>query len=1167
MRNINAAPFSIPIVEILNELHFPGPSSIQSIMWPAVFRGRNVVSIAPAHSGKTFGYLLPLLSSLSLSSFYERLPTVGGPITLILCLNWKRVQSVHDQCRILLEKCNLIKVLVMYGGGCETLQKLSLVNGCDILIATPPCLLRLLKDKECKITSLQRCCHLIIEDGDVILETFCEEIIEIVKQYALDNKSKAHANILNQMIICSEHWNKAITSFVQCCMHEPLIFITSFYEGAIYARVPTYCHVCLKSEVFTLIPQILDGCSGKKIVICTNNVESAQNIAQLVKSLAIYTLIIHSSLFHYEKDSVMREWKNTRGQYTTVVIVITDDVLLDVDISDANCIIQCNLDEISYSQFGRRYSCMLDHFLTLKDNDKASPCICHVLVTEDCEAQANKLVNFLNHLQINNNGNLSKESEIPKKLLKMANERKRKLDESQIEFCYYLKAFGHCYQENCKSRHKISQDLDQIMDLPRNGRIKVLITNVIDAIHYYGRIIESTDPDGNSKFSHSYLTLSLKLTEYYSIKENCISEKNIKVGNIYTIEKQGCTYHRVRILDIVKLNKMGEPKSAKIHFIDEGWHETIDAYKLLKIPSDLAAYPAQIVEIYICNVQPIDKCYDWTTQANTFVHNLIIEKEMVGKLVLCLGYTIWLDPFVHCVKLENNLYLNETKITTALIKDNFAIPNPDHIKKLYSLCDGVIPLSNIIPENETKEKDAKISQVISHAFLNMDQIYNVYVYAINNPNSFFIQRVDFINQINNISSECETMIKENKLKKLETFQKGLYCIAPFVDYKWYRSCIIDEEICSSEEINVFFVDFGDTNIVKKSDVYIIPSKYLLLPFQAIHCSLAGVIPVQNNWIKEAGDTFHELTLEGENKKLFSAKALKQEPSSITKGNYYLIELWCADFNLSEKLIKCGFATATNNASFSNVKVNTKELTDDVSEDFKSELNSSFAFCKLLISHIGESDENIQKNEISVSENLMDTTNEQFNPNKDLKKQDQLIQSDSVAKSSDIPKLLNDKLPSETCVYVKYSIPQVTWWQNKQEIIITVHLFGVNDYYINFKENYISFSAIVNEKHYKFEEQLFSLIDTNESKSVVHGQTVEIRLQKSKVGLKWPRLIAEQQKKTYIKMDYNHLDDSSSEDELPRETVIYNPEDILNVEDSDRSEESENSEEYDDDYLN
>lgn len=53
------------MLQILKAIKFFGPSCIQSVAWPAVERGRDIIIVAPPHSGKTVSYVLPLVSRFS----------------------------------------------------------------------------------------------------------------------------------------------------------------------------------------------------------------------------------------------------------------------------------------------------------------------------------------------------------------------------------------------------------------------------------------------------------------------------------------------------------------------------------------------------------------------------------------------------------------------------------------------------------------------------------------------------------------------------------------------------------------------------------------------------------------------------------------------------------------------------------------------------------------------------------------------------------------------------------------------------------------------------------------------------------------------------------------------------------------------------------------------
>ena len=65
-----------------------------------------------------------------------------------------------------------------------------------------------------------------------------------------------------------------------------------------------------------------------------------------------------------------------------------------------------------------------------------------------------------------------------------------------------------------------------------------------------------------------------------------------------------------------------------------------------------------------------------------------------------------------------------------------------------------------------------------------------------------------------------------------------------VDSSWYRAkienVIVDDYDDSKVEVDIFFVDFGDTEKKRVSEVYELPNEFLKLKFQAIACCLLDI---------------------------------------------------------------------------------------------------------------------------------------------------------------------------------------------------------------------------------------------------------------------------------------------------------------------------------------
>lgn len=95
-----------------------------------------------------------------------------------------------------------------------------------------------------------------------------------------------------------------------------------------------------------------------------------------------------------------------------------------------------------------------------------------------------------------------------------------------------------------------------------------------------------------------------------------------------------------------------------------------------------------------------------------------------------------------------------------------------------------------------------------------------------------------------IIEELEKRILEESEKMMQASRRAVVrkmCLAKYLDGKWYRG--LAHPVQSPLHLNVFFVDYGNTNISEKTHVMFIPrdsTDLLYTPMQAVRCSLASV---------------------------------------------------------------------------------------------------------------------------------------------------------------------------------------------------------------------------------------------------------------------------------------------------------------------------------------
>ncbi len=147
-----------PLRNALSDLGFTEPTPIQFKAFSVIMSGRDVVGVAQTGTGKTFAYLLPILRQLSFSKQKE-------PRVLILVPTRELVVQMVGEIRKLTVYMNL-RVEGVYGGTNINTQKQLVVNGLDVLVATPGRLIDLALTNVLKLSSVRQ---LVVDEVDEML--------------------------------------------------------------------------------------------------------------------------------------------------------------------------------------------------------------------------------------------------------------------------------------------------------------------------------------------------------------------------------------------------------------------------------------------------------------------------------------------------------------------------------------------------------------------------------------------------------------------------------------------------------------------------------------------------------------------------------------------------------------------------------------------------------------------------------------------------------------------------------------------------------------------------------------------------------------------------------------------------------------------------------------
>src|SRR5271168_1470533 len=180
----------------------PSPIQLQAI--PAVLAGRDVLAGAQTGTGKTAGFILPILQRLS-----DRVAGGRAPRVLVLTPTRELAAQVAESARDY-GKYLQIRITQVFGGVNINPQISALRGGCDILVATPGRLLDLAQQRAADLSKVET---LVLDEADRMLDMgFINDIRKIIK--LLPQK--------RQNLLFSATYSDDIRGLAERLLHDPL---------------------------------------------------------------------------------------------------------------------------------------------------------------------------------------------------------------------------------------------------------------------------------------------------------------------------------------------------------------------------------------------------------------------------------------------------------------------------------------------------------------------------------------------------------------------------------------------------------------------------------------------------------------------------------------------------------------------------------------------------------------------------------------------------------------------------------------------------------------------------------------------------------------------------------------------------------------------------------
>ncbi|MET4082179.1 ATP-dependent RNA helicase RhlE [Pedobacter sp. UYP30] len=310
------------LLNTLADQNFTEPSPIQAQCIPAILNKHDVLCIAKTGSGKTAGYVLPILMNL------QQTLAVKNRHAHVLVLVPTRELAEQVAAVFKTFSKNLlqsVKTVAIYGGVSINPQMMAL-QGVHVAVATPGRLLELLNSNAVSLSAIET---LILDEADKMLNLgFKEEMDKIISLLP-----KARQNIL-----CSATLSKDLQNIHQLLLKNPIVIKIETEDGSL-DLIKQVAYIVSNEKKGPFLRYLINHHEMKQVLIFASSVHQVDAIVNKLRKNNIDAKAVHSKKSQGSRTESLANFKSGKLR----VLVATDLMARGIDISSLPFVINYEL--------------------------------------------------------------------------------------------------------------------------------------------------------------------------------------------------------------------------------------------------------------------------------------------------------------------------------------------------------------------------------------------------------------------------------------------------------------------------------------------------------------------------------------------------------------------------------------------------------------------------------------------------------------------------------------------------------------------------------------------------------------------------------------------------------------------------------------------------------
>jgi ATP-dependent RNA helicase RhlE len=309
------------LVTAVTEKGYTTPTPIQLAAIPAVLSGRDVLAGAQTGTGKTAGFVLPILQRLG-----ARKP--GAPRALILTPTRELAAQVAESVRHY-GKYTGMRSAVIFGGVSERPQIEAMRQGSDILVATPGRLLDLVEQKYVSLGSVE---VFVLDEADRMLDM---GFIHAIK------KIRALLPQQRQNLMFSATYSDDIRQLANNLLRDPQrIDVAPPNKTA--DRVEQVAYRLPKEHKRHLLAHLINDGNWHQVLIFTRTKHGANRLAEQLVRAGIPSMPIHGNKSQNARVRALEDFKSNR----IIALVATEVAARGLDIKELPYVVNFELPNV-----------------------------------------------------------------------------------------------------------------------------------------------------------------------------------------------------------------------------------------------------------------------------------------------------------------------------------------------------------------------------------------------------------------------------------------------------------------------------------------------------------------------------------------------------------------------------------------------------------------------------------------------------------------------------------------------------------------------------------------------------------------------------------------------------------------------------------------------------